>query len=82
MLSGLQKIASLANVVQLNNANKRDDTLLDNKPNNILISPEALRLNTKEEKTDDKNKVTPIFIPVDNYSEKILIQLCQIRLKL
>lgn len=69
MLSGLQKIASLANVVQLNNANKRDDTLLDNKPNNILISPEALRLNTKEESTDDKNKVTPIFIPVDNYSE-------------
>lgn len=69
MLSGLQKIASLANVVQLNNANKRDDTLLDNKPNNILISPEALRLNTKEESTDDKNKVTSIFIPVDNYSE-------------
>ena len=69
MLSGLQKIASLANVVQLNNANKRDDTLLDNKPNNILISPEALRLNTKEESTDDKNKITPIFIPVDNYSE-------------
>ena len=69
MLSGLQKIASLANVVQLNNANKRDDTLVDNKPNNILISPEALRLNTKEESTDDKNKITPIFIPVDNYSE-------------
>lgn len=69
MLSGLQKIASLVNVVQLNNANKRDDTLLDNKPNNILISPEALRLNTKEENTDDKNKVTSIFIPVDNYSE-------------
>ena len=41
MLSGLQKIASLANITQVNNTNKRDD----------------------------KNKVTPIFMPVANYNE-------------
>ena len=41
MLSGLQKMTSLASVVQLNNTNN----------------------------TTDKNKITPIFMPVANYNE-------------
>ena len=102
ILSKLQMIASLA---QVNNPNKNDNILLNNKPNNIFISfglpktnnsnsdnedetgsiknnnylPEILNLNGKENITS-KNKITPIFMPIPNYSEKTNLDIPKINL--
>ena len=47
-------MASLASVTQLNSTNKHDNILLNNKPNNILISSNLFKtdkLNKDEDET-------------------------------
>lgn len=57
MLSGLQKIASLANITQVNNTNKRDNLLVDNKPNNILITSNLFKTDGSEKDEDETSGI-------------------------
>ena len=105
VLSRLQAISLLTNIVQAKKTNERNNALLNDKPNNIFISfglsktnnsnsdnedetgsiknnnylPEILNLNGKENITS-KNKITPIFMPIPNYSEKTNLDIPKINL--
>ena len=57
MLSGLQKIASLSNVTQVNNTKKRDNLLVDNKPNNILITSNLFKTDGSEKDEDETSGI-------------------------